>query len=128
MLEDPEQPAGRNSRQLGALLKTLVSGELPLEKETSRFILASALDVFMTYILLRQGNFVESNPIALYFLNSWGVRGLVYIKFAVVAFVVVIAQVVARWKKETARRLLNFGTLVVVFVVIYSFTLYLRQM
>ena len=127
MTDEPEQPASRKSEPFGTLLKQIVAGELPLEKETTRFILASALDVFMTYILLRQEGFVESNPIAQYFLNSWGVRGMVYFKFAVVAFVVLLAQVIARWKEETARRLLNFGAAVVAFVVIYSFTLYLRQ-
>jgi hypothetical protein len=55
------------------------------------------------------------------------VRGLVYIKFAMVAVVEVIAQVIATKKIETARRLLEFGTLVVSGVVVYSLLLLLRH-
>ncbi len=106
--------------------------QLPLERETCVFILVNALDVFMTYLLLRTnqpGNstrFFESNQIANYFIAGWGIKGMVYFKFGLVAVVTVIAQIVVRKKPETARYLLNFGSLVVAAVVIYSFMLYAR--
>ena len=108
-------------------------GRLPLEHETALFVLVSTLDVFMTYLLLsrRAGEggvvFVEGNPVARFFLNHWGVPGLIYFKFAMVAVVCVIAQVVARRKPRTARRLLSLATLVVGGVVVYSLTLLLRH-
>jgi hypothetical protein len=99
---------------------------LPLEIETTLFILASALDVFMTRHLITHGpsgnnlSFVEGNPIARYFLDSWGPDGLTWFKFALVGLVSVICQVIARQKIAVARRLLYFATVMVMGVVIYS--------
>lgn len=108
--------------------------QLPLERETCVFILVNALDVFMTYLLLRTNQipggsnyFVESNQIANYFIAGWGIKGMVYFKFGLVAVVTVIAQIVHTKKPTTARFLLNIGSLVVAAVVIYSFMLYIRE-
>ncbi len=115
--EPPEEKKGR----------PFWAHQLPLERETCFFILVNALDVFMTYILLVTGNFRESNQIANYFLAGWGIKGLVYFKFGLVAVVTLIAQIVARKKFNTGRNLLNFGSLVVAGVVIYSVALFLRS-
>ncbi|MGE5193970.1 MAG: DUF5658 family protein [Deltaproteobacteria bacterium] len=106
---------------------------LPLEGETALFILASALDAMMTRYLLVSGGsgdkwFVESNPIPRYFLESWGLDGLTYFKFALVALVSVICQIIARRRVEVARRVLNFASIVVLGVVIYSVVLMARHM
>lgn len=106
---------------------SLFRRQLPLEKETVWFVLVSALDVFMTYLLIRQPDFTEGNPVAAYFLNHWGVKGMIYYKFFMVAFVAVIAQVIARSREDIATRLLQFATVVVGGVVIYSLVLYLRH-
>jgi hypothetical protein len=106
---------------------------LPLEPETALFILVSTADVFMTwYLLYNRGAddrtwFVESNPIPRYFFESWGFDGLVYFKFALVAFVAVICQVIARTKVDVARRVLNLATLLVTGVVIYSVVLMVQH-
>ena len=101
--------------------------QLPLERKTCVFILVNALDVIMTYLLLVTGNFIESNQIANFFLARWGMKGMVYFKFGLVAVVVVIAQIVARKKFTTGRNLLKFGTFFVAGVVIYSVALFLRS-
>tara|TARA_R110002111_G_scaffold256979_1_gene324526 strand:- start:32738 stop:33115 length:378 start_codon:yes stop_codon:yes gene_type:complete len=101
--------------------------QLPLERETCVFILVNALDVFMTYLLLVTGHFVESNQIANYFLTGWGIKGMVYFKFGLVAVVTSIAQIVARKKFSTGRNLLNFGSFIVAGVVIYSVALFIRS-
>jgi hypothetical protein len=106
---------------------------LPLEPETALYILVSAADVFMTWYLLYNGGaddrtwFVESNPIPNYFYESWGFDGLVYFKFAMVAFVAIICQVIARTKIDVARRVLNLATLLVTGVVIYSVVLMVQH-
>lgn len=106
--------------------------QLPLERETCVFILVNALDVFMTYLLLRTNQpgssayVVESNQIANYFIAGWGVKGMVYFKFGLVAVVTVIAQIVFTKRPTIARYLLNIGSLVVAGVVIYSFMLYVQ--
>jgi len=109
-----------------------VREKLPLESETTIFILVNLLDFAMTWWMLHHrelgmGNFYESNPVARYFLNHWGVRGLLYFKMAVVAFVCVIAQIVATRRESSARFLLVVGTMVVSAVVIYSVRLFLNH-
>ncbi len=125
-----EEPAkDRDEPRSGGLF----TSRLPLETETTRFILANALDLFMTFLLLYfsnrgwlQKNVFESNSVANYFLSRWGTKGLVFFKFGVVAFVVVIAQVVARQKPTTAKWLLNLGAIFVAGVVVYSLFIMVR--
>ena len=99
--------------------------QLPLETETTVFILANALDVFVTFVLLNFPQFRESNAAANFFLTHFGIRGMVYFKFAIVALVTVIAQIIATRRLRTARWLLNGGSIVVFAVVIYSIMLFL---
>ncbi len=107
--------ASRNSRR-----------RLPLETETSWFILANVMDVIVTWRLLSAGPFMEANPVARYFLNHWGVAGMNYFKFTVVAVVAVIAQVVYTRRPVVARWLLIGATCVVSAVVLYGVSLFLR--
>ena len=102
-------------------------GELPLQNETTTFILINCLDIFMTYLLLRRGA-IEANPIANTFYQIWNFNGMIFFKLVIVAAVCVIAQIVA-WKKlRTARYLLIFGSILVGAVVVYSIWLYLTQL
>jgi hypothetical protein len=100
--------------------------KLPLETETAWFVLASALDFMMTYIMLQhqEVQFVESNPIALFFINHWGIKGLLYFKMAVVAFVALICQIIARENLQLGRKVLFAGTAIVGTVVVYSVLLH----
>ena len=101
--------------------------KLPLETETCFFILVNALDVAMTYVLLNHSpEFQESNQIANYFLSRWGFRGVIYFKFALVALVTVIAQIIALTRPSTAKWLLIVGTAIVGSVVVYSAYLWIR--
>jgi hypothetical protein len=96
------------------------------ERELKAFIFVSALDIFATYILLRIGGFTESNPVAAFFLFRWGVKGLVYFKLGMVAFVCILAHVISLQQPQTALRLLQFATLVVGGVVVYSVYLFVK--
>jgi len=104
-----------------------ILGTAAVQQESLLFVLVSALDVFMTYILLSHSNglFYESNPVARFFIREWGPKGMVYFKFVMVAFVCVVAQIIARRKPEVARWLLLGATGVVGFVVVYSLRLLL---
>ena len=104
-------------------------GAAVCQQETLRFVLVSTLDVFMTYVLLRQpgGQFIESNPIARYFIYGWGVKGMVGFKLAMTALVCIISQIVYQRRPLVARWLLNGATLVVAGVVIYSLMLMLKH-
>lgn len=122
-----DKDPNRDKSDQFSLLKNLLLGRLPLEAETSMFILVNVLDFFMTYLLLVSG-FRESNPFADYFLRHWGpIRGMLYFKLAVVTFVCLLSQIIALKDIEKARWVLNIGTVIVSAVVIYSLTLYLRH-
>ncbi|MCA9052424.1 MAG: hypothetical protein KDA75_01240 [Planctomycetaceae bacterium] len=111
----------------------MVLGQLPLEAETSYFILVNLLDFFVTYWLLMSGGpgnmrFVESNPVARYFIYSWGpIKGMLGFKLSLVTFVCVVAQLIALKREDLGQKVLIFGTLATAGVVAYSVLLYLRH-
>ncbi|MBA3315351.1 MAG: DUF5658 family protein [Planctomycetota bacterium] len=100
-------------------------GHLPLETETTFFILVNVLDIVLTVALVsltreQDDRYHEGNPVARFFLDHWGVRGLVYYKMAMVGFVCAIAQLIARRNLAVARRLMYGLTAIVAVVVAYS--------
>ncbi len=124
MTNPPEED---EARAAPGALKKLLLGQLPLEAETSMFILVNMLDFFMTYWLLHADLVQESNPVAKYFLDRWGpIKGMLYFKLGLVVVVCLITQIVALKDLAKAKWVLNFGTIVVSGVVIYSLVLYLR--
>jgi hypothetical protein len=123
-VEPPPTPAW-DVHRLGRMLWQACFGHLPLQDETSHFILVNALDIFVTYLVVSTGG-VEANPVARVVMARWGFHGMIGFKMAIVAFVTVIAQVIARRNLVTAGRLLNAGTLMVAGVVVYGLTLLAR--
>ena len=107
---------------------------LLFETEVSWFVLASALDVAVTFLVLHYSSsgmtympIVESNPVAQWFIGHWGFRGMAGYKFGMTLIVVVIAEFVGRQKPMVARILLWGGTIVVGAVVIHSTRLLLAH-
>jgi hypothetical protein len=103
----------------GSLLWRVFASHLPLQNETTLFILVNVLDIFMTYTLLRLGG-LEANPIANFFFRRWNVQGMVFFKMTVVAIVTILAQAIARYNLLRAKQVLILGTIIVVIVVLYS--------
>lgn len=108
---------------------------LKYETELSWFILVGALDVFMTYLILRSSAegrtrnvLIEGNPVARWILHQWGIQGMVYFKFGMIAFVCLIAEYVGQHRSELGRNLLKLGTLIVGAVVVYSLFLLKRNL
>ena len=108
-------------------LRQVLFGHLPLQNETSVFILVNVLDIFATYALLRFGG-LEANPIANYFYTHWNVKGIVAFKMAMVAIVAIIAQIIARRNLARASQVLILGTAIVTAVVLYSVYLLARKL
>lgn len=132
MPHEDSSPRRRRTRQAGRRPRRRA---LLFETEISWFVLVGALDVFMTYIILRfshdgqtRHTLVESNPVAAWVLHRWGMRGMVIFKFIMIAVVVTIAEVVGQVRPVVARLLLLGGTLVVGSVVVYSLLLLLRSL
>jgi hypothetical protein len=127
---DPRSQGSRKSRKKSEAplqWKKLFGNELPLQTETSVFILLNCLDVFMTYILLTKPGAFESNPVANYFLHNFGFNGMVIFKLVIVAVVCVIAQIAALKKIRLGQFLLIAGSLLVGYVVVYSVRLYIAN-
>ena len=98
-------------------------------QETLILVVVSALDVIMTYYLLNrdEGGFTESNPIAKYFLDRWGMAGMAYFKASMTLLVCTITQIVARKNSVLAQQVLGLATLIIVAVVIYSVRLHFQH-
>ena len=108
--------------------KNLFTGQLPLQNQTTIFILVNCLDIFMTHRLLsRVEGAVETNPIAKFIIDKFEFNGAIGYKLLIVTVVCVIAQIVAIKKVKTARFLLSIGSCIVGVVVLYSFLLYLQH-
>jgi len=112
----------------------LVLGEGVVQQEMLLFVLISAMDVLMTVQLLTLGessvkgeSFFESNPVAQYFNERWGLEGMVYFKFSMVGLVCVVSQIIAQRKPAVARWLLLGAIAVVAVVVVYSLMLFLQH-
>jgi hypothetical protein len=93
---------------------------LPLESETTWFILLSFLDLLLTFVLLQDGGFRESNPLALRVLSSVGLRGLILFKFGLVTFVCVLTQIIARRQLPAARTVIQFAIVASAIVLLFS--------
>ena len=105
-------------------LKRIFTRQLPLQDETTFFILVNVLDYFMTNILIRTGA-IEANPVAAYALSRWGFPGMVAFKMGIVAAICILAQIVALKSMSRARFILVAGIVITGGVVIYSgFLLY----
>lgn len=118
--EKPNQPLDERVRlSAKGVVDSLIRKELPLQNETSYFILANMLDFFMTYMLLAKGA-METNPVADFFYKNWGHVGMLAFKLVSVAFICILAQIIAKKSIGHARFVLVVGTLIVGAVVIYS--------
>ena len=68
------------------------------------FVFLSAMDVFMTFIVLWFGG-REANNVANWIYQRWGISGMTAFKFAVVVFVILLCEYIGR-RNERAGRLL----------------------
>ena len=120
-----QRPGLLESQELAVPLPAQVLSQL--KRDVLLFLLVSWLDVLMTYWLLthQTGIFIESNPAADLVRSQWGFAGMVAYKFLLVGIVVMNSFIIVRYRPEIARRLIQFATLVVNAVVIYSLFLLL---
>jgi len=87
------------------------------------YVVMSGLDFLATQALLQHDGatrFGEANPVARYVLYTWGPRGMLYFKAMITGTVCFISQIVAVKRPRLAQFILEFGTLVVTVVVMYS--------
>ena len=128
-MKSSSQPTGSRPAWFSSISHSFSLPVLLMERETLVYFIVNALDVLMTYLLLThdQMEFVEANPLARYFLYSWGPKGMVWFKVALVVLVTLIVQVIARKRPDTAQRVLYVAITIVSGVVIYSLFLFVRH-
>ena len=113
-------------------LRRLLTEHWAHEHETTLFLLVSLLDFFCTYTLLTTGpaggrRFIESNPVAAWFLNHYGlVKGLLGFKLAMVIVVCTLSQLTSLERPRAGKAILMFGILLTAGVVGYSIALLSR--
>jgi hypothetical protein len=99
--EPTESPASEPSPRFGR-------GQVLYPNAYVWFVFVSAMDVFMTAIILGFGG-AEVNPIADSVLSAWGVTGMVIFKFAIVLLVILLCELIGRLRHRTGRRLAYFA-------------------
>lgn len=94
--------------------------------ETWIYAALSGLDIFLTYQLLVRLDHVEANPLARYFIEGWGLKGMVWFKLGMTAFVLTLVHALLQKKEVYARTVVRLGTAAVGAVDCYSIWLLLR--
>jgi hypothetical protein len=93
----------------GPSRNTSWDGQAILAFESVVFVLLSACDLFMTYRLLWQHHFYEANPIARWFFSRWNIAGLTLFKFGLVIFIILLAEIIERFRPRVGRAILLLG-------------------
>ncbi len=74
------------------------------------FVLASTMDLLMTWVVLHSGGY-EANAIAAYVIEKFDLYGTLIFKFAMVVLVIVICEVVGQRRYATGRALATWAIL-----------------
>ena len=75
------------------------------------FVLASSLDLLMTWVVLHVGGY-EANELARYIIERFDLYGVLVFKFALVIVVIGICEFVGMRRHETGRRLATWAIIV----------------
>lgn len=86
------------------------------------FVFLSAMDVFMTFIVLQFGG-SEANGIANWILERYGLSGMTLFKFALVTLVIGICEITGRLSDRAGRLLVTAGIIVTCVPVTLAFGL-----
>lgn len=122
----PPDKLGQLATFFKRLITVLFQRQLPLQSETSYFILINVLDIICTNALLRS-HAIEANPLANYFLKHWGFPGMIAFKLGLVAGVCLVTQLIAVQNLKRAKQVLTIGCGIVGLVVAYSAIMLIRK-
>lgn len=94
---------------------------------SAAFVILNGVDVVITYMGMAAGHLTEVNPIADFFIDHWGLTGMLWFKFGIVAFVMVMVKIIARRHEHLSRGVLIVGNLIVGAVVVYGLMLSMKN-
>jgi len=78
------------------------------ENHYTWFVLVSALDVMLTWVVLHAGG-REANALAAEVLERWGLEGMIIFKFALVVLIIALCEVIGRRNLAAGRKLAGWA-------------------
>ena len=122
-------PKQRSSKPDGNVFRTLVGGHALLGNESLLLVVLSICDLLMTYVLLRKGgHFYEANPIARWIFERWNIAGMTAFKFGLVAFIVILCEIIERRRPRVGRAIMLLGCIAALLVIVQGVWLYLGHL
>jgi hypothetical protein len=110
----------------GVLFRAIAVEASRLQGLSLCLVALSAADLFVTFSLLRTSHaYYEANPVALWFFARWNMAGMTVFKFAAIAFVIVLGEVIERRRPGWGRFVLLVGCVAAAAVVWHGLRLYL---
>ncbi len=94
--------------------------------EVGLFLVLSLADIALTYVLIGYHGHIEANPVAGFFVDGWGLKGLAGFKFAMLAVILGLVHAIYAKRPMAARRVAQWAVLVSGIVVVYSVVLLAR--
>jgi hypothetical protein len=82
-------------------------------------IFVSSLDIMLTWKILDRGG-VEVNPVANAVIEAWGMQGAIAFKFALMMWVIVACEILARLKRSAGRFLAGAAIVISASPVVWS--------
>ena len=113
---DPQAPNANSAhwrRQIGQL-------DWLRWPEVWLYVCFGLADIALTYVLIGYYRHSEGNPVARFFIESWGLKGMFWFKVGSVSLVLGIVHVVRQKRPRVAIGLARFGLSAVGLVVAYS--------
>jgi hypothetical protein len=78
------------------------SPEMHFQNDYVWIIFVSSLDIMLTWKILDAGG-IEVNPVAALVIDEWGMHGAIAFKFALMMWVIVICEVLARLRRRAGK-------------------------
>ncbi len=75
-------------------------------------VFVSTMDIIFTWIIIRNYEGRETNPVAQLYIDLYGPTGLIIFKFCIVIFVVLLCEWVGHMKEATGRRLARASVII----------------
>lgn len=88
--------------------RSLLTSPVALPDHCVWYVLLSALDIMLTWVVLSAGGY-EVNHVAAMVIDSFGLAGAVLLKMVTVAFVLGVIQLAARSDAKLARTIAMFA-------------------
>lgn len=89
------------------------------------FLVASALDIIMTAMVLSLGG-IEMNPVADFVITQFGMHGAMAYKFSLVILVILLCEIIGRHNNRWGRSVAQFAVLGPAFAALLGYSLILR--